>query len=640
MSETPTGPPPPPPSGPPSEPPGGPASGPPTDASPADTSVAPPTSAAPASPAAGGLVGGRYQLGELLGRGGMAEVRKGHDTRLGRVVAIKRLRTDLASDPTFQARFRREAQSAASLNHPAIVAVYDTGEEPASDGSDTMQPYIVMEYVAGRTLRDILREGRKILPERALEITSGVLSALDYSHRAGIIHRDIKPGNVMLTPSGDVKVMDFGIARAMSDSHTMTQTAAVVGTAQYLSPEQARGETVDSRSDVYSAGCLLYELLTGRPPFVGDSPVAVAYQHVREPARPPSDHDTDLPPAVDAIVMKSLAKRLEDRYQSAAAMRADIERYLAGRPVQAPVPAPVPVVAPVPLPDDTSTAVRPTVPPVDEDEEDWDRDRGGPRVLVLVLLVLLILALIAGAWIALRSNLFESAPDQVQVPNLIGMTEEQARSAIGDAGLSVDEPPDFQPDETAKSGEVIDQDPNRDQYVDPGTAVHLTISSGLPQVQVPFLVGSTQEEARNKLRNAKLDPQFQSVESDEPQGQVLQTSPEAGTQVAQGTTVTVTISKGPHNVPNVVGLNRSDAIKQIVDAGFKYDVRGDPKSTEPKGTVTDQLPPGGQPQPQGTTIVLFVSTYEPPPPPPPSETPTETPTQVPPTTPPPAGPQG
>jgi NAD(P)-dependent dehydrogenase (short-subunit alcohol dehydrogenase family)/predicted Ser/Thr protein kinase len=299
-----------------------------------------------------GTVGGRYELGELLGRGGMAEVRKGTDTRLGRVVAVKRLRTDLASDATFQARFRREAQSSASLNHPAIVAVYDTGEEPSADGSGVAQPYIVMEYVAGRTLRDILREGRKILPERALEITSGVLSALDYSHRAGIIHRDIKPGNVMLTPSGDVKVMDFGIARAISDaSSTMTQTAAVVGTAQYLSPEQARGETVDSRSDVYSAGCLLYELLTGRPPFVGDSPVAVAYQHVREQAQPPSDHDTDLPPEVDAIVMKALAKRVEDRYQSAAAMRSDIERYLAGRPVQA---AAVP---PVAVPPAAATAV-------------------------------------------------------------------------------------------------------------------------------------------------------------------------------------------------------------------------------------------------------------------------------------------
>ena len=326
------------------------------------------------------LIGGRYQLGELLGRGGMAEVRKGTDSRLGRTVAVKRLRTDLASDATFQARFRREAQSSASLNHPSIVAVYDTGEETATDGSGVSQPYIVMEYVAGRTLRDILREGRKILPERALEISSGVLSALDYSHRAGIIHRDIKPGNVMLTPSGDVKVMDFGIARAISDAaSTMTQTAAVVGTAQYLSPEQARGETVDSRSDVYSAGCMLYELLTGRPPFVGDSPVSVAYQHVREPVTPPSDHDTELPPEVDAIVMKALAKRVEDRYQSAAEMRGDIERYLAGRPVEATIPPAVPV------PDATAVVPaaqrrRPRPPPRPTDDRHHGRRRpGAPR---------------------------------------------------------------------------------------------------------------------------------------------------------------------------------------------------------------------------------------------------------------------
>src|SRR5262245_40893155 len=261
---------------------------------------------------------GRYELGGMLGRGGMAEVRQARDLRLGRIVAVKRLRTDLASDATFQARFRREAQSSASLNHPAIVAVYDTGEETATDGSGVAQPYIVMEYVAGRTLRDIIREGRKLLPERALEITSAVLSALDSSHRAGIIHRDIKPGNVMLTPSGDVKVMDFGIARAISDaSSTMTQTAAVVGTAQYLSPEQARGESVDARSDIYSTGCLLYELLTGRPPFVGDSPVSVAYQHVREEPRPPSLLDPEVSPEADAITLKALSKKPIDRYQSA-----------------------------------------------------------------------------------------------------------------------------------------------------------------------------------------------------------------------------------------------------------------------------------------------------------------------------------
>src|SRR6201994_3440111 len=284
------------------------------------------------------LLGGRYELDGVVGRGGMAEVYRARDIRLDRIVAIKTLRADLARDQIFQARFRREAQSAASLNHPSIVAVYDTGEDMVGN---TPVPYIVMEFVDGRTLRDLLRDDRRLLPERAAEITDGVLRALDYSHRNGIVHRDIKPGNVMLTRAGDVKVMDFGIARAVSDSSsTMTQTAAVVGTAQYLSPEQARGENVDSRSDVYSTGCLLYELLTGRPPFVGDSPVAVAYQHVREQAAPPSDHDTDLPPEVDAIVMKSLAKRVEDRYQSAAAMRADIERYMAGHPVHITPPPP------------------------------------------------------------------------------------------------------------------------------------------------------------------------------------------------------------------------------------------------------------------------------------------------------------
>ena len=342
------------------------------------------------------LVGGRYELGELLGRGGMAEVRKGVDRRLGRAVAVKRLRTDLASDATFQARFRREAQSSASLNHPSIVAVYDTGEEMATDGTDVAQPYIVMEFVAGRTLREILREGRKILPERALEITSGVLAALDYSHRAGIIHRDIKPGNVMLTPSGDVKVMDFGIARAVSDaSSSMTQTAAVVGTAQYLSPEQARGETVDSRSDVYSTGCLLYELLTGRPPFVGDSPVAVAYQHVREPAQPPSDFDTEITPEMDAIVMKALAKRVEDRYQSAAAMRSDIERYLTGRPVQAPVvPTSMTTMLPTtPAYDDHRHRHRPASSPSTDEPDDDEPSRVGLYFLLGFLLV----AIIGGA---------------------------------------------------------------------------------------------------------------------------------------------------------------------------------------------------------------------------------------------------
>ena len=239
------------------------------------------------------LLGGRYQVGELLGYGGMAEVHRGRDLRLGRDVAIKMLRTDLARDETFQVRFRREAQNAAALNHPAIVAVYDTGEERAPTG-ETL-PFIVMEFVNGRTLKEVLAAEGRLMPRRALEITADICAALEFSHRHGIIHRDIKPGNVMLTQNGQVKVMDFGIARALaSGATTMTQTSAVIGTAQYLSPEQARGEAVDARSDVYAAGCVLFELLCGHPPFVGDSPVSVAYQHVREDPRPPSDINRDV----------------------------------------------------------------------------------------------------------------------------------------------------------------------------------------------------------------------------------------------------------------------------------------------------------------------------------------------------------
>jgi serine/threonine-protein kinase len=549
------------------------------------------------------LVGGRYELGELLGRGGMAEVRKGTDTRLGRIVAIKRLRTDLASDATFQARFRREAQSSASLNHPAIVAVYDTGEEQAPDGvagHSVAQPYIVMEYVAGRTLRDILREGRKILPERALEITSGVLSALDYSHRAGIIHRDIKPGNVMLTPSGDVKVMDFGIARAISDaSSTMTQTAAVVGTAQYLSPEQARGETVDSRSDVYSAGCLLYELLTGRPPFVGDSPVAVAYQHVREPATPPSDHDTDLPPEVDAIVMKALAKRLEDRYQSAAAMRTDIERYLAGRPVEATVPPPLPADNPTAVVAATPAETAP-VPPEDDDER-------RNRWVLWVVLGALVIGLVAAAYF-LWPKLFEEAPTQEQVPSVVGLTEDEARTAIGDAGLTVGDI-EREASDTVRAGQVIEQSPDANDYVDPGTEVDLVVSLGKPDRAVPSVVNSLRKEAVSILRGEGFRVEQIERESDEDKNVVIEQDPAAGTMIQEGAVVTIYYSDGKEKVPDVVGLKRQDAIQAIEAAGFTADVFESDDTTEPAGTVFRQSPEANQTPPAGTTITIFVSTF-------------------------------
>ncbi|CAN5383018.1 Stk1 family PASTA domain-containing Ser/Thr kinase [soil metagenome] len=571
------------------------------------------------------LVGGRYELGELLGRGGMAEVRKGTYSRLGRIVAVKRLRTDLASDATFQARFRREAQSSASLNHPSIVAVYDTGEEPADDGSGVAQPYIVMEYVAGRTLRDILREGRKILPERALEITSGVLSALDYSHRAGIIHRDIKPGNVMLTPTGDVKVMDFGIARAISDAaNSMTQTAAVVGTAQYLSPEQARGETVDSRSDVYSAGCLLYELLTGRPPFVGDSPVAVAYQHVREQAAPPSDHDTDLPPDIDAIVMKALAKRLEDRYQSAGAMRTDIERYLAGRPVEAVPHPPAAVAAPAVHPTQVAApaATPPRLPepamlPAAEDDPP-------PRTGLWIVLGLLLIALLAAGYLLVQDSLFPDSPEQVQVPTVINLDEAAARLAIGGAGLTVGEVT-TRNDDVVESGLVLEQTPQADEFVDLDTVVDLVVSIGKPMISVPPVTKLPRKDAVAALKAAGFDDVKQtSVPSDETKNQVLDQSPVAGTEVADGTQVTLTYSQGPKKVPEVVGDQVDVAQQKIIDQGFQPVLQDDLGSEEPKGTVTQQFPAPATPLDQGDEVTIFVSVYEEP-----TEEPTDTATDQP-----------
>ena len=270
------------------------------------------------------VVGGRYELRGLLGRGGMAEVYEGFDLRLGRAVAVKQLSAKLAADPTAQARFGREARAAASLNHPNIASVFDTGEDTDPETGISI-PYIVMELVEGSTLRAVLDEGAPLPPERAFSIMQSVLDALATSHAAGIIHRDIKPANVMITPAGVAKVMDFGIARAVDETSTsLTQTAAVIGTAHYLSPEQASGKSVDQRTDLYSTGCLLFELLTGRAPFVGETSISVAYQHVREEPIPPSQLNPALSPAVDAVVLKSLAKDPDERYQSAEEMKADV----------------------------------------------------------------------------------------------------------------------------------------------------------------------------------------------------------------------------------------------------------------------------------------------------------------------------
>jgi serine/threonine-protein kinase len=549
----------------------------------------------------------------------MAEVHLGRDIRLGREVAIKTLRADLARDPAFQARFRREAQSAASLNHPAVVAVYDTGEDETAEGGSA--PYIVMEYVDGRTLRTVLQADGRLLPDRALEITRDILGALDYSHRAGIIHRDIKPGNVMLARTGEVKVMDFGIARALTGAtSTMTQTAAVVGTAQYLSPEQARGEHVDGRSDIYSTGCLLYELLTGRPPFIGDSPVAVAYQHVREDPVPPSQHDPDIPPAVDAIVLKAMAKNPANRYQSAAEMRADVDRALAGRPVEA-----TPVLADAPttyMPAAQTTVMRPV------------EDRTGRRTAAYVLLGLAVLGVfLIAAWGA-KALFSGDSGSGIHAPELIGLTVPSAQARLTDEGLSLgDISYAFKGSGSCKQDKdlVCDQSPESGISVNRGDSVDIVVSKGVKQVPVPTLVGQTQDDAQHLLEDVKLSlGEVREKDSTEPAGTVLSQDPRPGVQVDIKTTVDIVVASGNAPLPDVTGLDVSTATAQLRAAGFTVTTKDkvDPKH---EGQVLSMSPQGGPDAvaPRGSTITLTVGAAKPEPTATPPPTPTPGPTATP-----------
>jgi len=539
------------------------------------------------------ILGGRYELAEMLGHGGMAEVRKAQDTRLERAVAIKMLRPDLARDATFQARFRREAQSAASLNAPSVVAVYDTGEDTV-DGARV--PYIVMEYVEGQTLRDLLRNGQRLLPTRALEITDGVLAALDYSHRNGIIHRDVKPANVMLDSAGQVKVMDFGIARAIADSGaTMTQTANVLGTAQYLSPEQARGEVVDARSDLYSTGCLLYELLANRPPFQGESPVAVAYQHVRENPMPPSTINPDVTPEMDAIVMKALAKNPDNRYQTAAEMRADIQRALQGGTVAAP-----PVLA------------EPMTQPIHAINEDEEPKRKKGAYIALILGVALVLALLGWAAWALLGGGAKS----VRVDDVTGMSLAEATETIEAQGLVVgDTTP--QPSEEKKNT-VLAQNPPANTEVEEGSTVDLTFSSGPEQVTVPPVNELSLDAATKQLRAAGLvaDPVFRN--SEQPENTVINSDPAEGTQVDSGSTVILFVSNGQVQVPDVMGETEADARAILSNAGFLVEVLTEETSEGESGTVINQIPSSDSTARLGSTVTITVATE------PPTPTPTET----------------
>ncbi len=546
----------------------------------------------------GHLFGDRYQVGDTLGFGGMSEVHRGRDLRLGRDVAIKVLRADLARDPSFQARFRREAQNAASLNHPAIVAVYDTGETQGESGP---VPYIVMEYVDGETLRDLLRREGPLVPKRAMEIVADICAALDFSHRHGIVHRDIKPANVMLTRAGAVKVMDFGIARAIADGQaTMTATAAVIGTAQYLSPEQARGEAVDARSDVYATGCVLYELLSGQPPFTGDSPVAVAYQHVREEPKPPSTVKPGLPHELDAIVLKALNKNPLNRYQTAAEMRADLVRALSGQIVQAPrvmtdaerteiiggAPSRVgPAVVPPPPP-------RLLAPPNRAmPQEDWEDDpetSRAKRIWGFVGIGVLCAALLAGAiWLTLKVTTAQPKPAQVSVPKITAMTVDQATETLRAAKLALGTQEPIESSDADK-GKVIEQNPSEGTSVDQGRPVNIKVGQGVTAVQVPNLSGSTEPDAQVQLTKAGLKMKKVTATSEPAYlDRVTLQKPEAGTSVKPGSTVTITIGTGPEMVvipDGLVGAPLADAEQTAKDAGL-LTTDESTKSDKPKEEV-------------------------------------------------------
>ena len=578
---------------------------------------------------------GRYEVRSLIGRGGMAEVHLGFDTRLSRVVAIKMLRRDLALDSIFQARFRREAQSAASLNHPNIVAVYDTGEEIVSDATNRSLaiPYIVMEYVEGHTVKELISDGTAVPINEAIEIVSGVLSALQYSHANHLVHRDIKPGNIMLTPEGKVKVMDFGIARALTDSQaTMTQTNAVVGTAQYLSPEQARGETVDERSDLYSTGVVLFELLTGRPPFKGDSAVAVAYQHGEQIPPTPSSILSDIPDSLDRVVLKALAKNRDDRYRSAAEMLSDLQRVARGMDVGAPpadswatevLPSAGLVGARAAVPAATSTVSAPaagvsststSLPAVSSDGDAASKAAAARkrRTAIIMTLVVIALLLIGGSvWALSRSA---ATPEAVSVPNVVGLSQADAKSQIEAAGLEWELNPEKVASDTVEKDSVASTDPAGGAQAEKGSTVRVTISSGPDSVTLPDnLVGMSPDDARQAVEalGLKWEVNSSKVASDTvAEGKVAQTNPSPGSKVKAGQTITAYLSSGSDQVevPDLVGMSQDQARSALKAVGLELGNVTTVDSDKDKDRIVSQDPETGSKVKKGTTIAVSIST--------------------------------
>ena len=587
----------------------------------------------------GELLAGRYRLGGIIGRGGMAEVRRARDETLDRDVAVKILLGHHAANQDFRQRFRAEAHAAASLNHPNVVGVFDTG-----DHHDV--PFIVMELVEGRSLAEAIRAGG-LTEDRALEVCANVCQALQYAHDRNIVHRDIKPGNILLAEDGSVKVADFGIARAI-DADTVTETAAILGTAAYLSPEQAQGKAVDARSDVYSLGVVLYELLCGHQPFTGDSPVTVAYQHVQELAPPPRDLDPTVSDQAEAIVMRALAKNPQNRYGSAAAMRDDLLQARTGGRVMAPAvlrrqDAPAAAVA-AGAAGAGAAAGAGLLDAVEDDTAPAPDDDGGVgRTVAYALLALLTVAAVAVLVLLLTGSLGGGGDDTTEllVPTVTNQLQETAEEVLAQRGFDL-RVRDQEFSDTVPAGYVISQDPSPGELAEEGSTVQVVVSLGAEAVAVPDLAGLSIEEARQALRDMELVPRsvIREANDEVPVDEVLRTDPPAGTDLAPNTPVDIVVSSGEETVlvANVQLLTDADARFRLEDQGLRVAVVRVFSDTVEEGRVVSQDPAPGAEVPVGSEVTLEISRGPAEPSPSPSPSPTETPTEEPTEEPPPTEP--